>query len=63
MWFIFVVWSIHLILLWCILQFAIKAIKKQQIGSECDMNRVRREIEIMSSLNHPHIISIYEGES
>lgn len=26
------------------------------------MVHIRREIEIMSSLRHPHIISIYEGE-
>ncbi|ELU03128.1 hypothetical protein CAPTEDRAFT_112307, partial [Capitella teleta] len=40
------------------LKYAIKSIKKKQIGS--DLGRVRREIEIMSSLSHPHIISIYE---
>lgn len=27
------------------------------------MVHIRREIEIMSSLRHPHIISIYEGKA
>ncbi|KAF7701797.1 NUAK family SNF1-like kinase 1 [Silurus meridionalis] len=39
---------------------AIKSIKKDKIKDEQDMVHIRREIEIMSSLRHPHIISIYE---
>ncbi|XP_067914849.1 NUAK family SNF1-like kinase 1 [Heterodontus francisci] len=39
---------------------AIKSIRKDRIKDEQDMVHIRREIEIMSSLNHPHIISIYE---
>lgn len=45
------------------LQVAIKSIRKEKIKDEQDMVHIRREIEIMSSLRHPHIISIYEGES
>lgn len=50
-------WSVLL------LQVAIKSIKKEKIKDEQDMVHIRREIEIMSSLRHPHIISIYEGLS
>ncbi|XP_058883734.1 NUAK family SNF1-like kinase 1 [Acipenser ruthenus] len=39
---------------------AIKLIRKDKIKDEQDMVHIRREIEIMSSLRHPHIISIYE---
>ncbi|XP_063303225.1 NUAK family SNF1-like kinase 1 [Pelobates fuscus] len=39
---------------------AIKSIRKDKIRDEQDMVHIRREIEIMSSLSHPHIISIYE---
>ncbi|XP_020659303.2 NUAK family SNF1-like kinase 1 [Pogona vitticeps] len=39
---------------------AIKSIRKDKIKDEQDMVHIRREIEIMSSLNHPHIITIYE---
>ncbi|KAM9443894.1 NUAK family SNF1-like kinase 2 [Clarias gariepinus] len=39
---------------------AIKSIKKENIKDEQDLTHIRREIEIMSSLNHPHIITIYE---
>ncbi|KAE8615241.1 hypothetical protein XENTR_v10008449 [Xenopus tropicalis] len=39
---------------------AIKSIRKDKIRDEQDMVHIRREIEIMSSLNHPHIIRIYE---
>lgn len=42
-------------------QVAIKSIRKEKIKDEQDMVHIRREIEIMSSLRHPHIISIYEG--
>lgn len=46
----------------CPFQVAIKSIRKEKIKDEQDMVHIRREIEIMSSLRHPHIISIYEGE-
>uniref|UniRef100_A0AAY4EQN9 non-specific serine/threonine protein kinase n=1 Tax=Denticeps clupeoides TaxID=299321 RepID=A0AAY4EQN9_9TELE len=39
---------------------AIKSIRKEKIKDEQDMVHIRREIEIMSSLRHPHIISIHE---
>ncbi|KAM4614968.1 NUAK family SNF1-like kinase 1 [Polymixia lowei] len=39
---------------------AIKSIRKEKIKNEQDMVHIRREIEIMSALRHPHIISIYE---
>ncbi|KAG5835577.1 hypothetical protein ANANG_G00245480 [Anguilla anguilla] len=39
---------------------AIKSIRKEKIKDEQDLVHIRREIEIMSSLNHPHIITIYE---
>ncbi|XP_043943760.1 NUAK family SNF1-like kinase 1 [Protopterus annectens] len=39
---------------------AIKSIRKDKIKDDQDMIHIRREIEIMSSLNHPHIITIYE---
>lgn len=40
---------------------AIKSIRKEKIKDEQDLIHIRREIEIMSSLCHPHIITIYEG--
>ena len=40
---------------------AIKSIRKEKIHDEQDMVHIRREIEIMSALRHPHIISIHEG--
>ncbi|XP_067110662.1 NUAK family SNF1-like kinase 1 isoform X2 [Osmerus mordax] len=39
---------------------AIKSIRKEKIQDEQDMVHIRREIEIMSALRHPHIISIHE---
>ncbi|CAM4662798.1 hypothetical protein PO909_027835 [Leuciscus waleckii] len=39
---------------------AIKSIRKEKIKDDQDLIHIRREIEIMSSLSHPHIISIYE---
>lgn len=39
---------------------AIKSIRKEKIRDEQELTHIRREIEIMSSLSHPHIISIYE---
>jgi len=44
------------------LQVAIKTIKKSKIETEADLIRIRREIQIMSSVHHPHIIHIYEGK-
>ncbi|XP_023666085.2 NUAK family SNF1-like kinase 1 [Paramormyrops kingsleyae] len=41
-------------------EVAIKSIRKEKIKDEQDMVHIRREIEIMSSLRHPHIITIYE---
>ncbi|XP_012692812.2 NUAK family SNF1-like kinase 1 [Clupea harengus] len=41
-------------------EVAIKSIRKEKIKDEQDMVHIRREIEIMSCLRHPHIISIYE---
>lgn len=40
---------------------AVKSIRKEKIKDEQDLVHIRREIEIMSSMCHPHIISIYEG--
>ncbi|XP_062320547.1 NUAK family SNF1-like kinase 2 [Osmerus eperlanus] len=39
---------------------AIKSIRKEKIKDEQDLLHIHREIEIMSSLNHPYIITIYE---
>lgn len=39
---------------------AIKSIRKEKIKDEQDLIHIRREIEIMSSLCHAHIITIYE---
>ncbi|XP_040889491.1 NUAK family SNF1-like kinase 2 [Toxotes jaculatrix] len=39
---------------------AIKSIRKEKIKDEQDLVHIRREIEIMSSLCHPHITTIYE---
>lgn len=43
------------------LKVAVKSIRKEKIKDEQDLIHIRREIEIMSSLCHPHIITIYEG--
>jgi len=42
-------------------EVAIKTIKKAKIETEADLIRIRREIQIMSSVRHPNIIHIYEG--
>ncbi|NWR39279.1 NUAK2 kinase, partial [Tachuris rubrigastra] len=39
---------------------AIKSIWKDKVRDELDLVHIRREIEIMSSLNHPHIIAVHE---
>ena len=44
-------------------EVAIKTIKKSKIESEADLIRIRREIQIMSSVQHPNIIHIYEGNA
>ncbi|XP_068212217.1 uncharacterized protein Nuak isoform X3 [Palaemon carinicauda] len=41
-------------------EVAIKTIKKAKIETEQDLIRIRREIQIMSSVQHPQIIHIYE---
>ncbi|CAB0041291.1 unnamed protein product [Trichogramma brassicae] len=41
-------------------EVAIKTIKKCKIETEADLVRIRREIQIMSSVHHPNIIHIYE---
>jgi len=41
-------------------QVAIKVIHKNRIENTQDLARVRREIEFMSNLNHPHIVKILE---
>lgn len=43
-------------------EVAIKTIKKCKIEAEADLVRIRREVQIMSSVHHPNIIHIYEGE-
>uniref|UniRef100_A0A9L0SDD8 non-specific serine/threonine protein kinase n=1 Tax=Equus caballus TaxID=9796 RepID=A0A9L0SDD8_HORSE len=42
---------------------AVKSIRKDRIKDEQDLMHIRREIEIMSSLNHPHIIAIHEDSA
>ncbi len=37
-----------------------KAIKKSKIQTDDDLVRIRREIQIMSSVRHPSIIHIFE---
>ncbi|KAJ8985016.1 hypothetical protein NQ317_016927 [Molorchus minor] len=44
-------------------EVAIKTIKKSKIESDADLIRIRREIQIMSSVQHPNIIHIYEERS
>lgn len=44
-------------------EVAIKTIKKCKIETEADLIRIRREVQIMSSVRHPNIVHIYEGIS
>uniref|UniRef100_H2ZMM2 non-specific serine/threonine protein kinase n=1 Tax=Ciona savignyi TaxID=51511 RepID=H2ZMM2_CIOSA len=39
---------------------AVKTIKKDKIKHDVDMKHIRREMEIMSSIQHDHIIQIFE---
>ncbi|XP_002125163.3 NUAK family SNF1-like kinase 1 [Ciona intestinalis] len=39
---------------------AVKTIKKDKVKDRVDMKHIRREMEIMSSIQHDHIIQIYE---
>ncbi|XP_061377982.1 uncharacterized protein LOC116765902 isoform X2 [Danaus plexippus] len=41
-------------------EVAIKTIKKCKIETEADLIRIRREVQIMSSVRHPNIVHIYE---
>lgn len=41
-------------------EVAIKTIKKCKIETDADLIRIRREVQIMSSVQHPNIIHIYE---
>lgn len=49
------------LLIFSFLKVAVKSIRKEKIKDEQDLIHIRREIEIMSSLCHPHVITIYEG--
>ena len=39
---------------------AIKILDKEKINDEADIERIRREIHILSILRHPHIVQLYE---
>ncbi|KAH3892563.1 NUAK family SNF1-like kinase 1 [Dreissena polymorpha] len=41
-------------------QVAIKYIRKSKIRDEHDLNRIRREIKIMSNIEHPNVVNIKE---
>ncbi|XP_038054426.1 NUAK family SNF1-like kinase 1 [Patiria miniata] len=41
-------------------EVAIKCIPKSKIDNAADLRRLRQEIEVMSSLRHPHIIQVTE---
>ena len=41
---------------------AIKIIRKENVKTKKDMERVRREIDILSVLRHPHIIKVIDGK-
>ena len=52
--------QIYITLMYLTFKVAIKTIKKSKIETEADLIRIRREIQIMSSVQHPNIIHIYE---
>jgi serine/threonine protein kinase len=39
-----------------------KTIKKNLLTNEKEKKHMQQEIDIMSSLHHPHIISVYDGK-
>ena len=41
-------------------KIAIKIMEKAKIKKEDDQDRIRREINILSKVNHPNIIQLYE---
>lgn len=41
-------------------KIAIKILEKQKIKKEDDLVRIRREINILSKVQHPNIIQLYE---
>jgi serine/threonine protein kinase len=41
-------------------KIAIKILEKSRIKKEDDMKRIRREINILTKVNHPNIIQLYE---
>ena len=43
-------------------QVAVKCIPKSKVDNAADLRRLRHEIEVMSLLQHPHIIKVTEGE-
>lgn len=45
----------------CVLQVAIKSIRKERLRDDLDRAHIQREIEITASLTHPNIIRLYEG--
>jgi len=47
----------------CLLQVAIKSIRKERLRDDLDRAHIQREIEITASLTHPNIIRLYEGKT
>jgi len=41
-------------------QYLIKTVFKEKITNEKKMKKIRKEMEIMKSINHPHIIKLYD---
>ncbi|ESO01039.1 hypothetical protein HELRODRAFT_192359 [Helobdella robusta] len=41
-------------------QYAIKSIKKQNCDDQKQLSLIKREVEIMANLNHPHIITVHD---
>ncbi len=41
-------------------KIAVKVLEKERIVSDDDKLRVRREIEILKTVNHPNIVQLYE---